>query len=67
MFVLQRNHSPISDLVVDLQDGTVLLSLLEILTGKEYVSIFFETYLKIFRSTFQGLHFNGLIITYRRF
>ncbi|XP_073972479.1 dystrophin, isoforms A/C/F/G/H-like isoform X9 [Rhodnius prolixus] len=32
----KRNHSPISDLVVDLQDGTVLLSLLEILTGKEY-------------------------------
>nr|XP_014279625.1 utrophin-like [Halyomorpha halys] len=34
-----NQHNAINDLVTDLQDGTNLLSLLEILTGKEYVKL----------------------------
>ncbi|XP_075226861.1 dystrophin isoform X2 [Lycorma delicatula] len=35
--LIKSNVSPISDLILDLQDGTRLLSLLEVLTGKTYV------------------------------
>lgn len=38
--LLQSTCSLINDLFVDLQDGTKLLALLEILTGKQYVSLF---------------------------
>jgi hypothetical protein len=34
----QTSQPPITDLFVDLQDGNRLLSLLELLTGKQYVS-----------------------------
>lgn len=34
----QSSLPPITDLFVDLQDGNRLLSLLELLTGKQYVS-----------------------------
>jgi len=34
----QTSQSPVTDLFVDLQDGDRLLSLLELLTGKQYVS-----------------------------
>lgn len=37
LFFLQRNLPPVGDLFQDLQDGNHLLTLLEILTGKEYV------------------------------
>jgi hypothetical protein len=35
---LQSSQPPVTDLFVDLQDGDRLLSLLELLTGKQYVS-----------------------------
>lgn len=35
---LQENHEAISDLFLDLQNGTKLLYLLEILTGTQIVS-----------------------------
>jgi len=34
----QTSQPPVTDLFVDLQDGNRLLSLLELLTGKQYVS-----------------------------
>lgn len=38
---LQENHEAISDLFLDLQNGTKLLYLLEILTGTQIVSYWF--------------------------
>lgn len=43
-YFLQNHHEPISDLFVDLRDGNRLLSLLEVLTSKTYVSMS-QTYL----------------------
>jgi hypothetical protein len=37
----QSSQPPVTDLFVDLQDGNRLLSLLELLTGKQYVSSLF--------------------------
>jgi hypothetical protein len=38
---LQSSQPPVTDLFVDLRDGNRLLSLLELLTGKQYVSFLF--------------------------
>lgn len=38
-YFLQNHHDPISDLFIDLRDGNRLLSLLEVLTSKTYVSV----------------------------
>ncbi|PSN33458.1 Utrophin [Blattella germanica] len=36
--LVKSSQPPVTDLFVDLQDGNRLLSLLEVLTGKQYVS-----------------------------
>lgn len=43
-YFLQNHHEPISDLFIDLRDGNRLLSLLEVLTSKTYVSMLSQTY-----------------------
>lgn len=40
----QNNKPPVEELVSDLRDGEVLLSLLEILTAQQYVRLLFNLF-----------------------